>query len=41
MKAAINYIEVERGVDDMNYQSEVAILTNFWKQAVERPKKRN
>ena len=24
-----NYIDVERGVDDMNYQSDVAILTDF------------
>ena len=24
-----NYIEVERGFDDMNYQSEVAILNDF------------
>ena len=25
-----NYIEVERGVEYMNYQLEVAILTDFW-----------
>ena len=24
-----SYIEVERGVDDMNYQKKVAILTDF------------
>ena len=24
-----NYIDVGRGVDDMNYQSDVAILTDF------------
>ena len=24
-----NYIDVERGADDMNYQSDVAILTDF------------
>ena len=27
-----NYIEVERGVEYMNYQREVAILTDFWQQ---------
>ena len=24
-----NYIDVDRGVDDMNYQSDVAILNDF------------
>ena len=27
-----NYIEVERGVEYMNYQKEVAILTDFWQK---------
>ena len=27
-----NYIEVERGVEYMNYQREVAILTDFWQK---------
>ena len=27
-----NYIEVERGIEYMNYQREVAILTNIWQK---------
>ena len=27
-----NYIEVEREVEYMNYQKEVAILTDFWQE---------
>ena len=27
-----NYIEVERGVEYMNYHREVAILTDFWQK---------
>ena len=27
-----NYIEVETGIEDVNYQSEVAILTAFFKK---------
>ena len=27
-----NYIEVERSVEYMNYQKEIAILTNFWQR---------
>ena len=36
-----NYIEVERGVEFigyMNYQREVAILTDFWQKTAERSK---
>ena len=36
-----NYIEVESGVEDMNYEYEVAISTDFWKKAAERPKNEN
>ena len=32
------YIEVERGVEYMNYQREVAILTDFCKKTVKRSK---
>ena len=27
-----NYIEVERGIEYMNYQRDVAILTDFWQK---------
>ena len=33
-----NYIEVERGVDYMNYQREVAILTDIWQKTAGRLK---
>ena len=33
-----NYIEVERGIQHMNYQKEVAILTNFDKKTAKRSK---
>ena len=33
-----NYIEVERGIAYMNYQREVAILTDFWQKNSERSK---
>ena len=33
-----NYIEVKRGVEDVNDQSEVAILTAFLKKESERSK---
>ena len=33
-----NYIEVERGVEYMKFQKEVAILTDFDKQTVKRSK---
>ena len=36
-----NYIEVERGLEYMNYQREVAILTDFWQKYEEKdPKKK-
>ena len=36
-----NYIEVERGVEYMNYQKRVAILTDFWrKRRLKDPKMR-
>ena len=33
-----NYIEVERGIQYMNYQREVAILTDFDKKTAKRSK---
>ena len=33
-----NYIEVERGIEYMNYQREVAILTDFWQKTAKRSK---
>ena len=33
-----NYIEVERGIEYMNYQREVAILTDFWQKQLKDPK---
>ena len=33
-----NYIEVERGIEYMNYQREVAILTDFWQKTAIRSK---
>ena len=34
-----NYIKVERGVEYMNYQREVALLTDFWqKRRLKDPK---
>ena len=33
-----NYIEVEIGIEYMNYQKEVAILTDFWQNTVKGPK---
>ena len=33
-----NYIEVERGIEYMNYQREVAILTDFWQKPAKRSK---
>ena len=33
-----NYIEVERGIEYMNYQREVAILTGFWQKTAKRSK---
>ena len=34
----LNYIEVKRGVEYMNYQREVAILTIFEKKTAKRSK---
>ena len=31
-----NYIEVERGIEYMHYQREVAILTDFWQKTAKR-----
>ena len=33
-----NYIEVERGIEYMNYQKEVAILTDCWQKTAKRSK---
>ena len=33
-----NYIEVERGIEYMNYQRRVAILTDFWQKQLKDPK---
>ena len=33
-----NYIEVERGIEYMNYQREVAILTDFWQKTAKKSK---
>ena len=33
-----NYIEVERGIEYMNYQREVAILTDFCQKQLKDPK---
>ena len=33
-----NYIEVERGIEYMNYQREVAIFTDFWQKTAKRSK---
>ena len=33
-----NYIEVERGIEYMNYQREVFILTDFWQKTAKRSK---
>ena len=33
-----NYIEVQRGIEYMNYQREVAIWTDFWQKTAKRSK---
>ena len=33
-----NYIEIERGIEYMNYRREVAILTDFDKKQLKDPK---
>ena len=33
-----NYIDVERGIEYMNYQREVATLTDFWQKTAKRSK---
>ena len=33
-----NYIEVERGIGYMNYQREVAIVTDFWQKTAKTSK---
>ena len=34
-----NYIKVERGIEYMNYQIEVAILTDFWQKKTAKSSK--